>query len=92
MPRWTPPAISDLQEAWAFVAADNEAAADRQVAIVNVAANRLDRFPRLGRPMPTKDTRQFFVSRTPFKLLYRILTYDEVEILRVYHTAREWPP
>ena len=76
---WAPEALSDIGEAWGFVAVDSEIAADRLVARLTEAANRLDRFPHLGRPGPETGTRQFFVTRTPFKLVYRVLTANEIE-------------
>ena len=92
MPVWTLPAIVDSQEAWEHIARDNEPAADRLMEVLTSAANRLDRFPQLGRPGPFSGTRQFFVAKTPFKLIYRVLEDGSVELLRVYHTSREWPP
>jgi toxin ParE1/3/4 len=94
MVAWSPEALFDIDEAWKFIARDNEAAADRIVARLTEAAERLDRFPHLGRPGPTidLDTRQFFVSKTPFKLIYRVVHGEGIELLRVYHTSRKWPP
>jgi plasmid stabilization system protein ParE len=91
VPIWTPEALFDIGEAWSFIAPDNEPAADRTVARLTEAAERLDRFPRLGRPGPEPDTRQFLIPRTPFKLIYRILPDGRVELLRVFHTSRKWP-
>jgi toxin ParE1/3/4 len=92
MPIWTAPAIDDAQQAWDNIAEYSEAAADKMLAIVYAAAGRLDRFPRLGRPASLKNARQFFVPRTQFKLIYRILESGDIEIVRVYHTSRDWPP
>jgi toxin ParE1/3/4 len=92
MPKWTLNASNDAHEAWDRLATDNEAAADRILDLIVSAANRLDRFPLLGRPGPFPGTRQFFVPRTPFKLIYRIIPDGEIELLRVYHTSRDWPP
>ena len=57
-----------------------------------IAANRLDRLPRLGRPGSESGTRQLVVPGTPYKIFYRIIGHDEVELLRVLHGARKWPP
>jgi toxin ParE1/3/4 len=88
---WSPESLTDIGEAWSFIAADNEAAADRVVARLTEAANRLDRFPGLGRPGPEIGTRQFFVPRTPFKPIYRAEAASEILLLRVFHTSRKWP-
>jgi toxin ParE1/3/4 len=89
---WSPDALFDVDEAWSFIARDNESAADRIVVRLMEAAERLDRFPHLGRPGPEPGTRQFFVTKTPFKLIYRIVPDGGIELLRVYHTSRKWPP
>lgn len=92
MAQWTFPATSDMKGAWDHIAETNEPAADRTIATLSEAANRLDRFPRMGRPGPFSGTRQFFVPGTAYKLIYRMLANGEAEILRVYHTSRDWPP
>ncbi|HEX4303838.1 MAG TPA: type II toxin-antitoxin system RelE/ParE family toxin [Rhizomicrobium sp.] len=92
MPIWTVPAASDLRDAWDYIAEDNEPAADRIADMLVAAADRLDRLPKLGRPGPRPGLRQFYVPKTNYKLLYCIADTGAVEILRVYHTSREWPP
>lgn len=88
---WTLPAILDAQEAWDHIAADNESAAERVLDRVVEATNRLTRFPLLGRPGPETGMRQLVIPRTPYKAFYR-LTDSGVDILRLLHEARNWPP
>lgn len=88
---WAPAALTDLKDAWDHVAADNEAAADRIATAVDEAGNRLDRFPKMGRPGKLTGSREFSVPQTPYFLVY-YLTADKVEIARVMHTSRQWPP
>jgi addiction module RelE/StbE family toxin len=87
---FTPRARRDLQEAFDFIAADDRAAALRQVDLVEAAAHRLRDLPLLGAPMP-QGGRRLQVPRTPFRLIYRV-SDDEVVVLRVWHGARQWPP
>lgn len=87
---WAPTALNDLKDAWDHIASDNEAAADRIVGAVEDAGNRLDRFPRMGRPGKLPGSREFSIPRTPYFLVY----YEKssgVEIARVVHTSRQWP-
>jgi len=91
MVKWTSDAITDAQDAWEYVAQDNETAADRLVQTIELAADRLDEFPQMGRKGPEPGTRMLVVARTQYKLIYRALT-NEVEILRIIHGARDWPP
>ncbi len=91
MAKWTPDSIADARDAWDFIAQDNEIAADRIVETIELAAKRLDEFPEMGRKGIEPGTRQLVVARTQYKLVYRILE-SEVEILRIIHGARDWPP
>jgi toxin ParE1/3/4 len=89
--RWTFDAARDVQEAWSYIAADNEVAADRVLERLTSSGERLSRYPRLGRSGREPDTREFSVPKTRYILIYRIVGSD-VEILRVLHSARRWPP
>jgi toxin ParE1/3/4 len=80
-----------MREAWDFIAADNEIAADRVLSRIQTVGESLDRFPRLGHRGRQSDTREFVVSGTPYFLVYK-LTRSHVEITRVIHGARKWPP
>ncbi|MEJ1970692.1 MAG: type II toxin-antitoxin system RelE/ParE family toxin [Rhizomicrobium sp.] len=88
---WAPRAILDLREAWDYIAADSEAAADRVVARLQSAGEGLDRFPRIGRKGRRSDTRELVVTGTPYILEYRV-GRSRIEITRVIHGARKWPP
>ena len=90
MAYWTFDAIRDAQQAWDYIAADNEMAANRIVDTVEKSAQMLDRFPRIGRMGIEKGTRELVVPRTPYKLVYRIRD-EGIEILRVIHGKRAWP-
>jgi len=91
MPKWTPDAISDIQDIWEYIAADNEPAADRTIDKFEATAARLDDFPRMGKVLRRPRGRQFVVPGTLYKLIYRIRS-DEIEVLRIIHGARDWPP
>jgi toxin ParE1/3/4 len=91
MAYWTLDATSDVQEAWSYIAKENEAAADRIIGRITASGERLSRYARMGRHGREPGTREFSVPRTRYILIYRILAND-VEILRVLHSARQWPP
>lgn len=88
---WAPKAILDLREAWDFIATDNESAADRIVLQLQRAGEGLDQFPKLGRAGKVLQSRELVVAGTPYFLVYYIRR-DHVEIARVIHGARQWPP
>jgi toxin ParE1/3/4 len=91
MAKWTPDAIADAADIWDYIASDNEPAADRTIDKIESAAARLDAFPRMGRALRKPKARQLVVAGTPYKLIYRVLL-GGVEVLRVLHGARKWPP
>jgi plasmid stabilization system protein ParE len=72
MPHWTPEAISDIRQTWDYIAADSEAAADRTIALITSAGDRLDTFPRIGRPGLEPGTRELVVVRTQYRLVYQL--------------------
>ena len=88
---WAPVALTDFNEGWDRIAADNETAADRVFSAIREAAHRLERFPRMGRPGKISGTREFSVPHTPYFLVYFVKP-DGVEIARVMHSSRLWPP
>ncbi|WP_374200774.1 type II toxin-antitoxin system RelE/ParE family toxin [Inquilinus sp. Marseille-Q2685] len=53
-------------------------------------AQTLTRLPALGRPGRIAGTRELVIRRTSYILVYR-LAGDTVEILRILHSARQWP-
>ena len=87
---WTAAAVQDLASARAYIARDNAAAAEQQVARVLAAAANLPRFPEMGRPGRRGATRELVVSRTPYIVAYR-LRGEAIEILRVMHARQRWP-
>lgn len=89
--RWTPEALDDLGSLRDFIAARNPVAAAGVLARVFETAARLARFPRIGHHGRVPGTREFVVSRTPYFLIYRVEELA-VDILRVMHGARQWPP
>jgi len=87
---WAELAISHLQAAYEYVAADNPRAAERTVERILSAVEFLERHPNLGRPGRVEGTRELVVPGTPFVVAYRQLR-EEIEILAILHAARKWP-
>ena len=53
-------------------------------------ANGLTRFPLMGKPGAIEGTRERLVMTFPYRIIYRI-DADDIVVLRVLHTARQWP-
>jgi len=88
--RWLRRALANLEEEAQFIAADNRAAANKTVAIIFAAVDRLSRHPAMGRSGRVPGTRELIVSGTPYVIPYRVRG-GVLEILRVFHAARKWP-
>lgn len=90
MPSWTEEAADDLEAILDYIAADNPQAAAETVREIEVACNRLDRFPNLGRPGAVPGTREIVLPRLPYLVVYRT-TPGRPTILRVLHGKMRWP-
>lgn len=87
-PRLTEQAEADLDELWAYIAANNPEAADRMVDAVLESSRMHVRFPGMGqsRDELRPGLRCFVVS--PYVVFYRTLEAT-IEVLRILHGARD---
>lgn len=87
---WSPQARDDLLGFYRYIAADNPGAAralhDR---IVSRLFSLLET-PQIGRPGRVAGTRELVIAGTSYIAPYRVRG-EALQILRVYHTARQWP-
>ena len=88
--RYTRRAIADFEEARAYIAFDQPAAAEAVALHIRAAINGLRQFPERGWPGRVPGTRELVAPRTPFVVPYRIRA-RRVEILAILHGARAWP-
>ena len=88
--RWLSLALDDLDHALDFIHTDNPAAAKRVAGKVWKAAQLLAKHPAMGRPGRVTGTREWVIPGTPYIMAYRV-SDDGLEVLRVLHTAMEWP-
>lgn len=89
---WTRPAHFDRRSIREYIALENPEAALALDELISEKACRLDDQPGLGRPGRVDGTRELVVHH------HYVLVYDydrakdQVRILRLLHTARQWPP
>ncbi|HLK06035.1 MAG TPA: type II toxin-antitoxin system RelE/ParE family toxin [Candidatus Acidoferrum sp.] len=88
--RWLRRALANLEEEAQYIAADNPAAASKTVATIFAAVDRLAHHPAMGRIGRVPGTRELAVSSTPYVIPYGVRGCV-LEILRVFHGARQWP-
>lgn len=82
--------MHDLDELAAFIGMESERASELVEGRVHEEAKLLSRFPRSGRAGQVAGTRERVVRRTPYILVYRIVS-GRIRVLRVYHGTRKWP-
>lgn len=87
---WSGPARDDLAELRSFLSDRDPALASRTTLAILDAVERLADRPALGRPGRVPGTREWSLRRPPFLIVYR-MAEDGIEVIRVLHTARQWP-
>ena len=86
---WTRLALNDRQAIRSYIALDNPMAALALDELFAEKAGHLADHPGLGRPGRVNGTRELVVHQN-YLMIYD-LANDQVRILRVLHTARQWP-
>ena len=86
---WRPMAYEDRVSIMDYIAQDNPSAALELDEEIEAKTNALVSQPKLYKPGRMKGTREM-VIRPNYVVVYRE-TPAEVTILRVLHTARQWP-
>jgi toxin ParE1/3/4 len=89
--RWLRAALADIDAEVDYIARDNPAAADRVADKVNRSVGQLTEYPSTGRAGRVPGTRELVISGTSYIVVYRVRD-RALEILRVFHAARRWPP
>jgi len=84
--RWSPEASRQVGEIWHYIALDDPPAADRMVARLVAAVEKLAHFPHLGRP-GREGSRELVVGGTPFIVVY-CFDGEEIKIGTVIHGAQ----
>ncbi|MBF0610853.1 MAG: type II toxin-antitoxin system RelE/ParE family toxin [Magnetococcales bacterium] len=80
----------DLSSIAAYIGADNLSAAKRVVLRIEKSVLNLSSAPAMGVQDPTLDARLLFVPALPYLIVYRVQETTTIQILRVYHTSRNW--
>ncbi len=90
---WSLDAHRDALQVLRYIAEDNPDAAERVVAAIEETGNKLGEIAT-GRPGRVNGTYEKSLARFPYVIAYQlrpIAGRETVVILRVIHTAQEWP-
>lgn len=89
--RWTEKASSHLQSIHEYIARDSKTYATRFIRSLIKATTKLETMPRIGRILPELENYGFReVIYQNYRILYRIIDDEGVEILAVLHSARNF--
>ena len=88
--RWTTPATQDLYNIVLHIQQDNPNAAAKVAQTLYDGCGKLENFPRRGRKGRIEGTRELVFAGLPYIVVYRIQDQN-LEILRIYHGAQDWP-
>ncbi len=88
--RFSSSARTDIQFIHEYIATQNPVAAARVVGAIEQSTKRLATFPLSGRAGIVETTRELVVPRLPYIAVYRLVN-DTVEIIAVFHAARDKP-
>jgi addiction module RelE/StbE family toxin len=87
---WSPRSENELTAIVAYIAEDNIDAALTLDSHITSSAEHLLDYPKKGKPGRVEGTRELIVHEH-YILVYEIAG-DELQILSVLHTSRQWPP
>ena len=87
---WTEPARQDLRDIFIYISEENPNAARRLLSEIKDRAILLQDNPFIGRMGRVDGTRELVITGTHYILPYR-LKEQQIQILAVFHGARQWP-
>jgi len=88
--RWTPAAAADLEEINRYLQQHHPSYRAPTILKLYKQIQSLKQFPSLGRPGCEAGTRELLFPPMPYIVVYRVRS-DAIEILRIYHGARNLP-
>lgn len=87
---WKKQAINDLIRIGQYISRDSPSNAERMVDLIEAKVASLAIHPRIGRTGRKRGTYEL-IAHENYVVIYRLLGTG-IEILRVKHTAQQWPP
>jgi toxin ParE1/3/4 len=87
---WTDQAINDLGDIGDYIAENSENYAKLTVKKLFEKPTLLKTFPQAGRVVPEKNDENIReLIEGNYRIIYEIISTDQINILTVYHSARE---
>ena len=91
--QWTEPATQDLDKIEEYISRENSpiVAIDVVLRVIETVETILPTHPRAGRIGRVTDTRELVAEGVPFIVIYRQVSSDQLQVIRVLHDAQQWP-
>ena len=89
--KWSPLALSELNEVYDYIDFRNPKAAQHVKISIVETATQLGHFPEAGQAVARKGLRRQLIQGLPYILIYRV-TESAVEIISVVHGKRNRSP
>lgn len=87
---WTDQAINDLGDIGDYIAENSERFAKLTIKKLFERADILKNFPQSGRVVPEKnDDNVRELIEGNYRIIYEVVSTDQINILTVYHSARD---
>lgn len=90
--RFQDTAEADLEAIRSYIEPESPRGLERVLTAIFTVAEQLESFPLMGRVGNVEGTREIVVPRTPFRLIYTLDDPHFIDIIRVLHGARQYPP
>lgn len=87
---WLRAALADLDQIFDYLLERNPQAAQKVYEAIRYQVDTLAEHPQLGRIGRVRGTRELVITGLPYIVAYYIKG-QEVRILTVLHTSRQWP-
>ena len=88
---WTDLSVLDLKEIFDYISKDSKRYAENQVKRIKVKTEILKSKPEAGRIVPELQIKQIReLIEGSYRIIFRILDTDLIEILTVHHSARDF--
>ena len=82
-------AAYDLTQAYNYIKADNPQNARAIIGRIEKSVETIALYPLLGKQGRVAETREFYVTGTPYIIIYRVKE-DVLQILSILHTSRKY--
>ena len=90
MLKWSYQSVKDLKSILEYIAKDDIEASNKMAMIFYSNIENIGKFPKIGMKGRVKNTREFFIPKYPYVIVY-LEDNCNIVILRILHAHRKYP-